>query len=169
MYTPRAKKPRKLKPARQVSELIGTIMAPVLSRRSGMTLDLLAAWPDLVGEDYSDFTRPEKINWPNRAHQDDPFKPGILIVACDGARALFFMHELSRICARVNVFFGFEAIEKIKIVQKPVQPPYTRTKRQDPVLNAQQQQRLDTILTHIHDPELREKLKKLGTGVLGKT
>jgi len=147
-------------------------MEPVLSRRSGMNMDLLTAWSELVGTDYCDFTRPEKINWPNRAHEDDPFKPGVLVVACDGARALYFQHELKQVCERVNVFFGFAAISKIKIVQKPVHnrenqigsglKPKRVTK-----LDGDKENRLKSILSHIDDPELKKKLEKLGQGVLG--
>ena len=162
------KKSHKPRPPRKVSELVGKIMEPVLARRSGMTLDLLNAWPELAGVEYRDYTRPEKINWPNRAHEDDPFKPGILVVACDGARALFFQHDLSRICARVNVFFGFTAIEKIKIVQKPVTAPKQNKVRTPAKLNEQQTAKLDKILDHIDNPELKEKLAKLGRGVMGK-
>jgi len=143
-------------------------MEPVLARRSGMTMDLLNAWSELAGDEYADFTRPEKINWPNRAHEDDPFKPGILIVACDGARALYFQHDLSRICARVNVFFGFTAIEKIKIVQKPVKPVSKHSKPEKRPLSSVQDTRLKSILSHIDEPELRDKLEKLGRGVMGK-
>jgi hypothetical protein len=168
MYTPNKKTPRKPRPARPVSEFVGKIIEPVLSRRSGMTIDLLAAWPELVGEDYCDFTRPERIKWPNRANEDDPFKPGILIVACDGARALYFQHDLSRICERVNVFFGFAAIEKIRIVQKPVLVPRSRTRRPEPKLDDEKIDRLNSILERIEDPQLRARLEKLGRGVMGR-
>ena len=164
--TPRKRRPRK--PARQVSEFVGKIMEPVLSRRSGMTIDLLTAWPELAGEEYRDFTRPEKINWPNRAHEDDPFKPGILIVACDGARAIFLQHDLSRICARVNVFFGFSAIAKIKIVQKPVKPITKHRQRTTAELDENKEAKLEKILGHIENAELRQKLEKLGRGVMAK-
>jgi hypothetical protein len=170
MYTLAKKTPRKRGPARRVSEFVGKIIEPVLSRRSGMTIDLLNAWPELVGDDYCDFTRPEKINWPNRAHEDDPFKPGILVVACDGSRALYFQHDLSRICERVNVFFGFAAIAKLKIVQKPVQKlrlHKSDNPRNTPVqLDENRKKRLNTILDHISDPDLRQKLEKLGQGVM---
>lgn len=170
MYTPAKKTPRKRPPARQVSEFVGKIIEPVLARRSGMTIDLLNAWPELVGEEYCDFTRPEKINWPNRANEDDPFKPGILIVACDGSRALYFQHDLSRICERVNVFFGFAAIAKLKIVQKPVQKlrvHKSNDRREVAVrLDETRQTRLNAILDHVSDPDLRKRLEKLGLGVM---
>jgi len=68
---------------RSVSEIIGKVLEPVLARRTGMTLDLIKAWPEIVGEEFRETTRPEKINWPRRAHEDDPFKPAVLVVACE--------------------------------------------------------------------------------------
>ena len=171
MYTSVQKKiPRYRKRARKISELAGKIIAPVISRRSGMTIDLIAAWPQLAGDEYRDFTRPEKINWPNRAHEGDPFKPGILIVACDSAKALFFQHDLSRICERVNIFFGFAAISKIKIVQKPIkQSKDNSTKRVCETISKMdsvKENRLEKILNQVDDPDLRLKLEKLGRGVM---
>ena len=168
MYTKGKKTPRIRRPARKVSEIVGKVLEPVLSRRTGMTMDLLTAWRELVGEQYADFTRPQKINWPRRAHEEDPFKPGTLIVACDGARALFFQHDLANVCERVNVFFGFAAIEKIKIVQKPVQMAVSVRRHKPVELSAPSKIRLETILNRIEEPELRETLEKLGKGVFSK-
>ncbi len=162
------KSSRKRKPARQLGAFVGKVMEPVLARRSGMTLDLLAAWPELAGEEYGDFTRPEKIKWPNRAHESEPFKPGILVVACDGARAIYFQHDLSRICARLNVFFGFTAIEKIQIVQKPVKPLLRNEAPELTNLSDDQTERLQEVLSHVEDEKLRAKLEKLGRGVMGR-
>ena len=172
MYTSAKKTPRKRKSARKVSELVGKIIQPVLARRTGMTIDLLAAWPELVGEQYRDFTRLEKINWPNRANEADPYKPGILVVACEGARALYFQHEISHICERVNVFFGFAAIAKIKIVQKPVKSLRNNGQHDGSIsdlrLSRVNKKRLDHILKSVDDAELRVKLEKLGRGVMAK-
>ena len=153
---------------RSVSELVGEILEPVLARRTGMTLDLIAAWPDLVGEEFRETTLPEKIDWPRRINETDPFKPATLVIACESSSALFFQHELGVVLERINVFFGFEAIARIRIVQKPVLKP-----RQDtavPVTSNSKDDlaRLSAILDEISDPELKQTLEKLGLGVLSK-
>ena len=153
---------------RSVSEIVGKVLEPVLARRTGMTLDLIKAWPDLVGEEFRKTTRPEKINWPRRAHEDDPFKPAILVVACENSAALFFQHEQAAILERVNVFFGFEAIGRITILQKAVVKTKLDKKDKSAKVTKNDELRLAAILEEIDDPDLKETLAKLGRGVLSR-
>ena len=153
--------------ARQVSELLPDILSDVLTRRTGMTLDLIAGWEDIVGPDYAHCTLPEKIVWPRRMDDTDPFKPGMLVVACDGAKALFFQHETIQTLERINHFFGFEAVDKIRILQKPV-IPRQKNRRKPPELPVEKKQKLADVLSHIDDPELRKRLEKFGEGVFSR-
>ena len=54
--------------------------------------------------------------------EDDPFQPATLIIACEGFAALHVQHETGEIIGRINSFLGFNAVGRIKIVQKPVHP-----------------------------------------------
>lgn len=153
---------------RSVSEIVGKVLEPVIARRAGMTLDLINAWPEIAGEEFSKTTRPEKINWPRRAHEDDPFKPAVLVVACENSAALFFQHEQAAILERINVFFGFEAIDRIKIVQKAVVSVEKKKPKDLQSVTDMDEKRLAAILDEIDDPVLKETLAKLGRGVLSK-
>ena len=151
--------------ARHVSEFATSILQEVIGRRTGMTMDLIAGWEDIVGPQYAGFTLPEKILWPKRASDADPFQPGTLVVACDGGKALFFQHETAQILERLNLFFGFVAIQKIKLVQKPVlKSPPRRAKPR--LLDSTERERLASVLDRIDDPKLRQKLEKFGLGVI---
>ncbi len=154
--------------AQPVAELAAKVLAPVIARRTAMTIDLVAAWPDIAGERHADYTMPEKINWPRKATEDDPFSPGTLVIRCDGARAVLIQHETSQIIERVNLFFGFHAIEKIRLVQKPVSRMTVKTNQCLPEPDAASAKRLDAILERIDDPQLRASLEKLGRGVMAK-
>ncbi len=150
--------------AQQVSDLLPDVLAEVLARRSGMTIDLLAGWEDIVGPQYAHCTLPEKINWPRRSDDLDPFRPGTLVVACDGPKALFFQHEAGQTLQRVNHFFGFEAVDKIRIIQKPVQiRPKKRERNVE--LSQSDTRSIEEVLSHIEDPDLRARLEKFGRGV----
>jgi hypothetical protein len=162
---PMPNSPRYRTRAKHVSEFAVSILQDVIGRRTGMTMDLIAGWEDIVGEDYANCTMPEKIIWPKRSSDADPFKPGVLIVACDGAKALFFQHETGQILERLNLFFGFMAIEKIKLVQKPVAKK-TLPRQLPKNLSEREKQRLGEVLSKIDDPKLRQKLEKFGRGVI---
>lgn len=153
---------------RSVSEIVGKVLEPVIARRAGMTLDLINAWPEIVGEEFRETTRPEKINWPRRAHEDDPFKPAVLVVACENSAALFFQHEQPAILERINVFFGFEAVDRITIVQKTVVTIDKKKPKAKTTVTNVDEKRLAAILDEIDDPVLKETLTKLGRGVLSK-
>lgn len=153
---------------RSVSEIVGKVLEPVIARRAGMTLDLINAWPDIAGEEFRQTTRPEKINWPRRAHEDDPFKPAVLVVACENSVALFFQHEQPAILERINVFFGFEAIDRITIVQKAVLSVEKKKPKEAVPVSTIDENKLSAILDEIDDPVLKETLTKLGRGVLSK-
>ena len=155
--------------ARPVGDFVGKIIEPVLLSRYGITMDLLAIWPELVGMEYCQFTKPEKISWPKFNAHDYSFRPGTLVVACDSSKVLFFQYETTRVCQAVNNFFGFEAIKRVKVIQKYFLPvKNTKKFNLNTSLTKKQQQKLEIILSKIENEKLREKLAKLGYSVMNK-
>lgn len=149
----------------QISEIANLVLDPVLARRAGINTTLLGMWDDIVGPDFAGCTRPEKINWPRRASQDDSFLPGTLTIACEGANALFLAHSQHQLIQRLNSVFGFPAVDRVKIVQKPVSDSKRRPKT-TPDLPQADKRRLADMVSNIEDPKLREALTRLGKGVL---
>jgi hypothetical protein len=160
------------KPARNgpftVYELAVGVLDPVIARRAGMRVDLLAAWPELVGPMHAPFSRPEKIVWPRSAADEEPFQPGMLVVACEGARAVLFQHETLEIIERVNAYFGFKAVNRIRIVQKPVPQLRPKARLVEPVVDAEAAGRIAAAVSGIADGKLRKSLEKLGRGVFSR-
>ncbi|MEO0329300.1 MAG: DciA family protein [Pseudomonadota bacterium] len=156
------KKPRH---ATAVADALRGVIEPALARKAGMTIDLIKAWPEIVDQEFADCTRPEKISWPRRSNQDDPFKPATLIVACDQGSALFFQHSEKTVLERVNLFFGFQAVNRMKIVQKSVAME-ARTKTQPSgTISKAETAKLSHLLETVEEPKLRKVLEKLGRGV----
>jgi hypothetical protein len=148
-----------------VSDLATDILDPVLKKRAGMTIGLVQSWEEIVGERLAAMTRPERIAWPRRRHEDDPFEPATLVVACSGAAALRLQHETAEIIGRVNAFLGYGAVGRIKIVQKPVETSRREKPRQRP-LTPEETGRIARVTGAIEDSDLREALEKLGASVL---
>ncbi len=155
--------------ARAMSDLLGQVMEPVMQRRSGMTVALLKAWGEIAGDEFRDTTKPERIDWPRRAHEEDPFEPATLVVACDNSSAVFFQHEQAVILDRVNLFFGFEAVRRIRIVQKPVHQVKPAKEKQARSLSGTEEAELASRVSDIDNQTLKQTMMKLGRAVLAQS
>jgi hypothetical protein len=152
-----------------VSDLVSSILDPILRKRAGISIGLVQSWDEIAGPRLAAHSRPEKIQWPRRLHEDDPFQPAVLVIACEGMAALHLQHETSEIIGRVNAFLGFAAIGRIRIVQKPLTTTATVPKPRPRPLSEAQQARLTGNVGQIEDEGLRASLERLGATILGTT
>ncbi|BCH18261.1 MULTISPECIES: DUF721 domain-containing protein [unclassified Mesorhizobium] len=150
-----------------VSDLATQILDPVLRKRAGMSIGLVQSWEEIAGPRLASRSRPEKIQWPRRMHDDDPFEPAVLVIACEGMAALHLQHETGEIINRVNAFLGFNAIGRIRIVQKPVTVDKGRLKPSLRPLTAAEKVKLSGAVGMIEDDGLRASLERLGATILG--
>ncbi|MBA5724142.1 DUF721 domain-containing protein [Candidatus Liberibacter sp.] len=158
------------------SEIFRGLVDPLLCRRAGISMSLIGAWSEIVGE-ASSYCRPDKILWTqgdfrveakNGLGRDD--SSGVLVVACEGSRALFLMHDQSRIIASVNDFFGFCVVNRMRIVQKPM-IAVSRKKSliasiSIPVLKEEDCKRIDEVTEGIENEHLRKALTRFGYAVI---
>lgn len=150
----------------QISEIANGIMDPVLARRAGITTALIGSWDEIAGEQFADCTRPEKIVWPRREPGDQGgHRPGQLVIACEGARALFLSHAQGELLDRINSFFGYHAIGQMRIVQKPVSQAH-KLRRSPRPLPAREEKRLEEMMEGIESEALRAAVARLGRAVL---
>jgi hypothetical protein len=150
-----------------VSDLATKILDPVLRKRAGISIGLVQSWEEIAGPRLAGRSRPEKIQWPRRMHEDDPFEPAVLVIACEGMAALHLQHETAEIINRVNAFLGFNAIGRIRIVQKPVMMDKGRPKPAFRPLTATEKTKLSGTVGLIEDDGLRASLERLGASILG--
>jgi hypothetical protein len=150
-----------------VSDLASEILDPILRKRAGISIGLVQSWDEIAGPRLATHTRPEKIVWPRRMQEDDPFQPATLIMACEGFAALRVQHETGEIIGRINSFLGFNAIGRIKIVQKPVQPAVRPQKPRLRPLSADEEDRIAGVVGGVEDEGLRDSLERLGRTILG--
>jgi len=152
--------------AKPVGDLASALLDPVLARKAGMTTGLIAAWPDLVGTKLLGVCRPEKLVWPPRRNEDDPFEPATLVVACEGASVLRLQHQTSEIVGRVNAFFGYPAVSRLKIVQKAVVDARPNRKPHLRGLQPGEAESIAEMTSRIEDPKLKAALAAFGDSVL---
>ncbi|WP_189435372.1 DUF721 domain-containing protein [Pseudovibrio japonicus] len=155
----------------QLSELIGKTMHPVARKRGFASADLLAAWPELVGKQYHGKVQPGRLIWPRTKSTDgEPVaEPATLLVHTDGATALFFTHEAPQLRDRINAFLGWNAVGRIKVVQRPVLRSKKTTPKPLRELSEIENRRIEQKVADVSDERLKSALEKLGKCIVARS
>ncbi len=152
-----------------LGDLVPAHMQPVLRKRGFATADLVLNWPQIVGPSYAKTTMPDQISWPRRpkgviGSRDEP-EPGILTIRCIGAMALRITHDAPLLMERINTYFGYRAVGRIKVLQAPLQMARLRPKPVPAPLQPEEIARVDRLCGPIEDDGLRSIMAKLGENI----
>ncbi|MCL6229366.1 DUF721 domain-containing protein [Bartonella bilalgolemii] len=144
-----------------IAEMVSEMLDPILRKRTGLNIALIENWSQIVGQDIGERTMPIKIIWKGRANQNETFHPATLVVACEGFTTLKLIHETGELIQRINSFFGYIAIDRIKVEQKQVSV-FTDRSEVELFPDEKNKQRLKKMLEEIEDKSLHHSLYKLG-------
>jgi hypothetical protein len=144
---------------------ITKLLDPLLAKRSHVDAALALSWPDLAGSKLAGRTQPLKVTWPHRASPDDAFQPGTLTVACEGAVALDLQYQTSELIERINRFFGYVVIEKIKIKQTALDTFNARQKMKRKEIDPVDEKIILDAVQKIENEALRDSLVRLGKSI----
>jgi hypothetical protein len=147
---------------RAIGEFARRLTEKPLGRRGFAEAGLIAEWPVIVGQDQARGSLPLKIAFPAGERSG-----GTLHVrVASGGLAMEFHHREPLILARINAYFGYGAVTRIRITQGPVPPrPARRKPPPPPELPPDREQDLQDRLSAIDDPELRAALARLGRSI----
>jgi hypothetical protein len=123
---------------------------------------LAARWREVVGAEIAKRTEVVKLTKGRNGG------PSSLEIRVAGPAAAIIQHQAHEILARVNLFLGADAVQKLRIVQGPLQAraePAPPRKRSQP-LDAAEEARLAQSLADAPDGKLKSALLALGRGVL---
>lgn len=115
-------------PAKPIGAVAAHLLSDALGQRGFAGPEIVAQWSAIVGSDLARVSAPDRIAWPRMEPQDpsDPARGGqgaTLHIRVDGPAAIEVQHMADQIIDRVNQFFGFIAVSKLRIVQAPVAAP----------------------------------------------
>lgn len=121
---------------------------------------LAARWREIVGPEIARRTEPVKLVKGRNGG------PSSLEIRVAGPAAAIIQHQAHEVLARVNVFLGPEAVQKLRIVQGPLHRTEPPPKRRAVPLDAAKEAELAKSLADAPDGKLKDALLKLGRGVL---
>jgi hypothetical protein len=147
-------------PARPVADLVPQIGRAAFRRFGFVQASVVTRWPEIVGPRHAEVCMPESIRFPPGEKSD-----GILQLVVLPAHAPLIQHVIPEIIERVNRFFGYRAVARVKLRQGTVKPARGESTRTAPPSLKPIPMELGESLRDIGDPELRAVLESLARSV----
>ncbi|MXO71323.1 DUF721 domain-containing protein [Alteraurantiacibacter buctensis] len=149
--------------ARAVSDLVPQIGRAAFRRYGFIQSSVVSRWVEIVGPTHARVCQPEAIRFPPGEKAG-----GILQLVVLPAHAPLIQHVIPEIIERVNRFFGYGAVAKVKLRQGAVQASPAEAPRAAPPSLKPIPMELGDSLRDIGDPELRAVLESLAQSLAKK-
>lgn len=158
------KKKRKYSGSVALSSSLNFVTNPIFKKRGFVENKIITDWDLIVGKDLGNCSTPKKISFAKEQKSN-----GVLHVEVyDSGIAMEMTYMEPVIIEKISVYFGYKAIQKIKIVQRPGGQfkVYEEKKVIERNLSDEKKAILDSYLDEIEDEELKAALNSLGHGVM---
>ena len=117
--------------AKAVGSFVPSLTRKAFEKFGFSTATLITDWPRIAGAELASYTLPDRLKWPRGAgsadlggEDDEGGRPGAtLILRVDPARALDVEYRARQIMDRINAYFGYRAVETLRLVQVPISAP----------------------------------------------
>ena len=128
---------------------------------------ILRHWAEIVGPGLAGLTSPERLKRAGGRGENSQSAGGTLVVRVDGPVAIELKHMEPQVIERINSYYGYAAVGRLKLIQGPLPPLPPRRFKRIRALSAVEEQALQKELGDIGPSPLHEALERLGRRVLG--
>ncbi|WP_341894983.1 DciA family protein [Ferrovibrio terrae] len=138
---------------------LGRLTRPIMKQRGVALAEIINHWAEIAGPLLTKETQPEKMVYASGAGHAATLEIGV-----SPAFALELQHLSPLIIDKINGYFGFRAVEKLRLKQTPIRRPESvkPAERIRRPLSADERAKLEDLLAGVDDRELRQALENLG-------
>ena len=141
---------------------VNVLTQKILGERGFTGIELITHWSDILGPDLSQGVLPIRLTFPRGKRTG-----GTLHVrTASGAFALLFEQQKTSVCNRINTYFGYPAVQQIKMVQGSIKLPPQEPQEIEWPLGDEEVQELLKKVDAIPDDTLRQKTFEIGVTLL---
>ncbi|MEM1370820.1 MAG: DciA family protein [Pseudomonadota bacterium] len=112
--------------ARLIGAYVPSITAKAVDKLGYSTVALIADWETVAGRAFAAVAVPVRLTWPRKTHVPDSDadlatgrQGASLVLKVNPARALEIEYGRQQLIERINAYFGYRAVERLKLVQDP--------------------------------------------------
>ena len=144
---------------RPLAQTVRKVAAPLLRRQGFAEADIVLRWTEIVGERLAARSAPERLETPRGA------AAAVLHVRVAPGAGPELQHAAPIVLERINAFFGWRAVDRLRIVQAPLPPRRGRKAAADEPLAPEQEAALDSAVEGAGNDRLKQALRRLGASV----
>jgi len=145
---------------RPLAQTVRKVAAPLLRRQGFAEADIVLRWAEIVGERLAARSTPERLETPRGGDG------AVLHIRVAPGAGPELQHLTPLVLERINAFFGWRAVDRLRLVQAPLPPRRGRKTAAEEPLSAEQAAALDSALEGAGDDRLKQALKSLGANVV---
>jgi hypothetical protein len=140
--------------ASNLGRIVAKVVKPVMRKRGFYDVDIISDWENIVGPEWAKQTSPHKLSF--NAHTR---RSGTLHILVAPGASVLIQHIEPMIIDRVNTYFGFEAVNRLKIIHGHVVAQQSA---------ALKKPKIDIPLPEvdIEDPDLKLALQRFGQSLM---
>lgn len=153
----------RIRAERRLADLVPGLLDRDLRRRGFMAGRIVTDWPQIIGRPLDRVTMPLELKFPPGRRAG-----GTLIVKVAGPFATEIQMLSHLVIERVNAYFGYGAVERLRIQQGPIPTPRARPHPVAGPLPAAEEHRLGQLVATVPDADLAARLERLGRAVFSK-
>jgi hypothetical protein len=121
---------------------------------------LITHWPEIIGAELARGCQPDMLRFPKGERHD-----GTLTLRCIGALALEIQHQTPILIDRINGFFGYRAVARLRLIQGTLRRRPARAAAKLPALAPAEQAATEATVAALPDSEVKDALRRLGTAI----
>jgi len=143
-----------------LSARLARVTGAVFRRQGFAEAHIIRHWAAIVGAELAGATSPERLR-PTRGD----IRGAALVVRVDGAFALEIQHLEPQILERINAYYGYSAVARLKLKQGPL-PARPAPAPRPAALTGEEQAAIDAALASMPSDDLKDALGRLGRRVM---
>lgn len=146
---------------RAIGATVDGLTKPLFEERGFRDAALLNQWETIAGHVLAEHTSPGKISYPGGQRRDGTLH----LTVSSSALAIELQHLEPQLLERVNTYFGYKAVARLRIVQGPLPQRRDNTSKPAPPLSTEKEAELTERVAKVADEELRTALRNLGVAI----